>query len=175
MGMWNVMVDLETTGTDPAANAIIQISAVRFDLINKKVDASDMFDRCLAVPMSRSWDQGTIEWWSKHGDVLDSIMARQEPARDVVEAFHAWACKTPGASLWAKPITFEYPFLASYFRQYEKDMPFHYRYARDVNTYLWAKGHEDTSKFWDTIPWDGLDAHNALHDVLHQIRGVFNA
>lgn len=50
----DVMVDLETTGTSPDETAIIQISAVRFNLLTAEVDPN-VFDMCLTMPPGRYW------------------------------------------------------------------------------------------------------------------------
>jgi DNA polymerase III alpha subunit (gram-positive type) len=165
----NIMVDIETTGTSPDHAGIIQISAVRFDLEKKTVD-NDMFDRCLWLAPNRFWDEDTRAFWSKNARVLNDIVSRGEEPRVVLEAFAKWVGYN-GAILWAKPTTFEQPLLASYFRQFDIPMPFHYRNARDLATWVHAKG-LDMKELYARVPFDG-DEHNALHDVLYQIRLLF--
>lgn len=167
----NVMVDIETTGTAPDHAAIIQISAVRFNLENFSVD-NDMFDRCLWMAPGRYWDEDTRIWWQKHKHVLLHIQQRGEDPATVVREFAQWVGHS-GLRLWAKPTTFEYPLLSSYFRQFDVHNPFHYRYCTDVQSYAFGRG-KDIDELFKAIPFEG-DAHNALHDVLHQIRMVFEA
>jgi hypothetical protein len=173
----DVMVDLETTGTDPAHAAIIQIAAVRFDLETKDIDVNTMFDRTMWMAPGRFWSEDTREWWGRQkAGVLSNIQERSENPADVVRDFFAWAQEISFLApvrLWAKPTSFEFPFLQSYFQQFGYPMPFSFREAKDVNTYIFAKGHQP-HKFAKGIEFQG-DCHNALHDVLHQIKLVLNA
>jgi DNA polymerase III epsilon subunit-like protein len=171
------MIDIETTGTDPAHAAIIQIAAVKFSLETKEIDTASMFCRSLWIPPGRFWDENTRDWWGRQNqDILNGIYDRMEDPRVVMNEFFDWGNGlnlVMPARMWAKPISFEYPFLSSYFKQFDLHMPFHFRYAKDVNTFLFAKGH-DPSVFWRGVPPAG-DAHHALFDVLTQIHGVFLA
>jgi hypothetical protein len=172
----DIMVDIETGGTDPSHSPILQIAAVKFDLATKQVDATSMFDRCLRIPEGRFWDESTRAWWANQNQaVFQDIVSRAEDPKTVLIAFADWVgYQNPKpVKLWAKPISFEWAFIQGYFRQFEVPNPFHYRYGRDLNTYLEGKGVEDPFKFAKTIPFDG-DAHNALHDVLNQIKVLFS-
>lgn len=176
----DVMVDIETTGTHPEHNAIIQIAAVRFNAVNQTVDASDMFNRCLAVAPNRFWEESTRAFWQgKNLKVFQQIAASMEDPLTVLKAFQEWANKGRDAALdeplrfWGKPTSFDYSFMQSYFRQFNLHFPFHYRYARDMNSYLAGMlGNPDHPQI--DVPFTG-DQHNALHDVLHQIKTLFVA
>lgn len=174
----DVMCDIETTGISPDRAAIIQIAAVRFNLETRQVDAGDMFNRCLAVPPTRSWDEGTREWWlGKNRAVLQNIMGRQEEHREVIEAFAKWAgyYHDQPLRMWGKPTHFDYSMLASYFREFEVMNPFHYRHAMDQNSFL--RGLARTGEYQNferQLEFVG-DAHNAIFDCLHQIKVIFHA
>jgi DNA polymerase III alpha subunit (gram-positive type) len=163
------MVDIETTGTSPDHAGVIQISAVRFNLTDKTVD-NNMFDKCLWLPPMRYWEEDTRAFWAKHPRVLQEIIARGEEPGQVMRDFASWV-GYGGAIMWAKPNTFEFPLLSSYFKQFDIQNPFHYRYCTDVQSYVRGRG-RDIDEVFKSIPFEG-DAHNALHDVLHQIRMVF--
>ncbi len=173
------MVDIETTGLDPYRNHIIQIAAVPFNLHDKTIGQS-VFDQCLEPKMyARAWDEGTRDWWTgDKWDLYQSFVPRMRDPKDVMQDFQTWVLEQSISGtkirVWGKPQMFDVPFIESYFRQTEIKNPFHYRYARDLNTYIMAKGHEDVDAFWKDIPSVG-DAHNALHDCFYQIRGLFNA
>lgn len=175
--MFDYMLDLETTGLNANENGILQIACVRFNRLTKEVDPN-WFDQCLTLPTGRYWDEGTRDWWmDRNADVLRTILPRARPYRDVLAEFDAWVRQGSSImqkALWCKPTTFDYPFIAAYFRQMGLPMPFHYREAVDLNSYLLGRGHENRKAFWDTIPSDG-PAHNAIEDCLFQIRAVFNA
>jgi DNA polymerase III alpha subunit (gram-positive type) len=175
------MVDLETTGTDPSHNHIVQLAAVRFNIETKEIDAKEMFDRCLLpVGSSRFWDESTRTWWSQQkAGVLDDILFRGEDPKTVLLAFTNFLARTRSprpVRLWAKPISFEWPFLQSYMREYGVEMPIPYWNCEDLNSFIDGRSRVYRSRkdFWADIPFEG-DQHNALHDCIHQIKGAFAA
>jgi DNA polymerase III alpha subunit (gram-positive type) len=175
----DVMVDIETTGTDSSHSHMIQLAAVRFNIETKQIDTDEMFDRCLLpVGSSRFWDESTRIWWSQQkAGVLDDILSRGEDPRTVLLAFTDFLARTRSprpVRLWAKPISFEWPFLQSYMREYTVLMPIPYWNCMDLNSYINGRGHLDRKAFWAEIPFEG-DQHNALFDVIHQIKGAFAA
>ena len=167
-----VMSDYETTSTDPSHGAIIQISAVRFNLEHREVDPV-MFDQCLLMPGNRFWSEDTRDWWmAECPEVLDAIWPRMRDPLQVLSEFRQWVMRDlEGDSpvMWAKPIHFEFPFLQSYFRQYGLAMPFHYSEAQDLRSWCRALGHPNLDR---EIPFEGIK-HNALHDTLHQVQTLF--
>lgn len=170
--MNDVMVDIETTGTRPDRNSIIQIAAWKFDLGTLQVDPQP-FDRCLWPMRHRAWDEGTRSWWRKQGDTLKGIMARAECPRIVLQDFLEW-CPRP-ARLWAKPTSFEHPFLESHFHDAEIPYPFHYGTSVDVRS--WIRGllrRDDITDVEKAVEFVGAE-HDARWDTLHQLRIVFAA
>lgn len=165
------MIDLETTGTDPAHCAIIQIAGVAFNFEERDVSVK-MFDQCLLVPPSRYWEEDTRDFWAKHPEVLRQIWGRMRDARTVLTEFNAWVAEQSDGKepiLWAKPSHFEQPFLQNYYRHYEIASPFHYRMTEDLNSWCRARGRPTLSLEVDVQG----DAHNALHDTLHQVDVLF--
>lgn len=172
----DVMVDIETTGTQPDQTAIIQLAAVRFNLETKEVDPK-VFDMAMRMPPTRYWDESTREWWSKMPTVLDGIWSRMQDPKAVMQAFSDWVVRANPTEhrLWAKPISFEWPFLQGYFREFEVMNPFHFRTSNDLNTFIRARHFPEAPPNYEkTLPFQG-DEHNALHDVLHQIKVLFAA
>lgn len=175
----DVMCDIETTGTDYGRNAIIQISAVKFDYESEQV-SDDFFDRCLHVHPGREWDHDTRQWWVKQGPVLNQIQTRAEDPYTVIRSFYDWLLKDwprerpEGLQFWAKPTSFDHAFLSHYFKMFNLDMPCHYRHARCLNSFMAGmRGHPSHPKFEAGEPEFQGNAHNALHDTLHQIRLLF--
>lgn len=168
----DIMVDLETTGTRPETTNIIQIAAVKFNLRTGDVDPN-FFDRCMIPLPTRFWQEDTREWWSKMPDILDGIYRRMEPAKDVMQDFSNWAYNS--THLWAKPVSFEFPFIQSYFHELEIYNPFSFRLANDQNTFIRSRFFpEEAPPIEKELEFIG-DEHNALHDVLHQVKAVLEA
>lgn len=168
----DAMIDIETTGTSPDRTAMIQVAGVRFNLYERTVD-HHFFNRSLLMPPHRFWDEGTRQWWNqqKRG-VLQGIMDAAEDPRQVLQDFTDWGAMGGGdATFWSKPTTFDFMFIQSYVKDYELAMPWSFRRANDMNSFLRAL------YFPNPIPPTdiefGGDAHNALFDVLHQIKELF--
>lgn len=169
----DVMLDIETTGTRPETANIIQIAAVRFNLQTREID-TDFFNRCLLPLPQRYWAEDTRKWWSTKPETLNEIWDRMEPAQRVIEDFQKWVGHE-GPTLWAKPSHFEFPFLTSYFNDLGVPMPFHYRNVNDQNSWIRGRFHPLTPpQIEKELEFVGTE-HNALHDVLHQIKVVFKA
>lgn len=172
--MRDVMIDLETTGTSPDINAIIQIAAVRWDYETGEVGPA--FVASLDIPYGRYWDEGTREWWMQRPTTYAKIVESAMPAAEVFLRFAEW-CRDTGPALsgmqqrvWAKPIHFEWPFLQSYARQFGEDLPFHYRNAVDLNSFNRGLAGDPGAEPLDKkVEFDGTP-HDALDDVLHQIK-----
>lgn len=170
----DVMVDLETTGTDFGHCAIIQISAVRFNLREKLV-APDFFDRCLMIPQDRFWQEGGREFWIKRKELYGKIQSRMEDPLAVLRAFSEWVGGDgKNRVLWAKPSHFESPFLQNYFTRFDVRNPFFYRTTTDLNSFFRGLYYPDpVPDFERTLEFVG-ELHNGLHDTLHQLKVLFH-
>ncbi len=174
-GDWpDVMIDLETTGHRPDRNAILQIAAVRFDLLLGAIDADDMFNMCLKVPPHRFWQEVTRAWHLETEEKINHLQYMVDHAQDpreVIAKFIDWI----GVSkprLWAKPTHFDAPFLDSYVLDYGFDTPWKYWEVSNVRTWIEARYFPNKMRITQKeIQNDG--AHNALHDCIHQIDWLF--
>jgi DNA polymerase III alpha subunit (gram-positive type) len=172
--MLDVMVDIETTGTDPSINAMIQLAAIRFNWHTGEIDTENMFNLCLEIPGNRYWAEDTRGFWRSQPDVLESIMIRAQPAAWVMQKFNEW-CGVLPLRMWAKPISFEWPFIQSYAKQFHQELPFHFRDAIDLQSFIRGTRQNPGAKAFDKeVPFDG-PAHDAIFDVIHQIAVVFEA
>ena len=174
---FDVMVDIETTGTDPGQNAIIQLAAVRFSLETRELDTASMFNRCMFIPPRRFWDEGTRSWWGQQKrEILADIYARMEDPKTVLEAFSKWALESGSDQplrFWGKPTHFDYSFVQNYMNQFEVYNPFHFRWATDLNSFIRGRaGSSQVESFKNDFQGD---AHNALFDVINQIDCLFKA
>lgn len=174
----DIMVDLETTGTDPEHCAIFQIAAVKFDPVKRMVSPM-VFDRSLQFAPNRFWEEGGRQFWQKMPDIYKSLVERAEDPALVLKEFTTWVnsdyTDQGPARIWAKPIHFEWGFLSSYYRQFGMPMPFHYRTARDMNSYIGGlRSNPEHHNLDNEVPFEGPE-HNALWDVFHQIKVLFHA
>mgnify|MGYP000875925704 CR=1 FL=1 len=172
----DVMIDLETTGLLPDRAGILQIGAVKFNLKERTV-SPDMFYKSLTLPPHRFWEQSTQQWWLKQkSGQLQGILQKAEPYRDVINQLADWGYQNPGLRMWAKPTHFDYMFLASYFADEGLPNPFHYRVARDLNTYLEGIFYpNEVPKAITDMPFTGEGSHDALSDAIHQLEVLFLA
>lgn len=173
--MTDMMVDTETMGLNPGNHGLIQLAAIKFNFEERKV--GEMFDRCPAPLPFRSWQDSTREFWlGKNRRVYESIIMRQEAALPVYADFVNFADKDApegGYRFWAKPMSFDWNFVASHLEQLGLPMPFHYRLARDLNTFAAGMaGSPEHPNLESLVEFQG-DEHNALHDCAFQIDMLF--
>jgi DNA polymerase III alpha subunit (gram-positive type) len=168
--MTHVMVDLETTDTDPSRGGILQLAAIKFNLETGALGGT--FDRCPSLLRSRRWSDSTAQFWSGHNDIYQSFQARVEPAEQVFRDFADFVSADGALIFVAKPVKFDWPFLESHFNELQMDMPFaHWAYL-DMNSYILgaagavAMGQVSPAAFPDA---NNALAHNALYDCAHQI------
>lgn len=176
--MRDIMLDFETTGTNGHINGVVQIGAVKFDYMTGEV--GDIIDIPVQLAPDRMWDLGTMDWWRESPERLAHLrhcMATGVPAREGWQAFADWVGPKhiEPWRLWAKPITFEWAFLQSHCSQLDIKIPFHYRYARDINTHISALiGDPGANTYSINVPFEGMP-HNALWDSLHDMRCLLKA
>lgn len=170
----DVMIDIETTGLNPDRNAMIQLAGVKFNLATGEV-SQDFFFQSMEIPPHRFWDEGTRQWWyettGKRDVLINQIYPRMRDPREVMTEFCQWAMADGQLAFWSKPTHFDWPFIQSYCKDYNMSMPFHYRMANDMNTFIRARYFPEERPVLD-IPFQGSE-HNALFDCLHQIQELF--
>jgi len=174
--MTDMMVDLETTGKGPT-NGILQLSAIKFNYNTGEVGG--VFDRCPMLMPKRHWDCETRDWWfGKNREVFQGIIARQEPYLKVYHDFTAFCldgAPQGGFRFWSKPLSFDWPILADHYVQLDAPMPFFYRHARDLNTWIAAmRGNPEHPNMEAIVPFRG-EKHNGLHDCAYQIDMLLQA
>ena len=164
----DIMVDVETTGTNISTASIIQLSAVMFNLKEGVIGSS--FNNCLKMPEGSFWEPSTLNWWirdPKRRVILDEICKNAEDPKEVINNFIRWN-RVEGNVIhfWSKPSHFDYTLLDKYFRMYGYTNPFKYWKARDMRSYLLGL------VFPEPLPELKLEsdnAHNALADVKFQV------
>lgn len=175
----SIMVDIETTGLNPVHSHILQLSAVRFNMADKTIDHENMFNRTIMPIMPhRYWDEGTREWWlDTNPELLGKIINGGDLPENVFRDFKVFVEQTKAdepVRFWSKPLSFDYPFVDSYFKQLNMGIPFRYYRAVDLNSFILGRGHRNAQEFAGEVPFDG-EKHNAIFDVLYQIKLAFSA
>jgi hypothetical protein len=173
----DIMIDTETTGTVPEHCAMFQLVGVKFNLLTREV-SPDVFDEALGFAPNRYWQEGGRSFWQKMPNEYKEFVARAKDPGKVMQEFVAWVGKDQpdgGYRFWSKPLSFDWPFVEGYCRQYGIEMPFFYRVARDVNSYVSGlRGDPEHFDLDDVVPFEG-QKHNALWDAFHQINMLFYA
>lgn len=173
--MTDLMVDIETTGTDPERTAMIQLAAIPFNY--ETSDIGTPFNRCLDMPLNRYWSESTKRWWyesSEKRDVLQGIVSKAEDPFVVINDFVDFvrALDRP-VRFWSRG-QFDWSFVQSYCDQYGLAMPFSYSAHRDLRSFqAGLRGTVDEPDMrWLTMPGA---AHNALFDCVIQLKRLFSA
>jgi 3' exoribonuclease, RNase T-like len=172
--MTHIMVDTEATHTDPEEGGILQLSAIKFDPVMMRV--GETFDRCPALLPRRNWSDGTRKFWNGHRAVLDTIVARQEPAEQVFKDFIRF-CSDKSYVFVAKPVKFDWPFVESHCTQLGLPFPFAHHCYLDLHSYISGlRGTPFRTDIENEVPFPaGGSIHNALHDCAYQIDLLFAA
>lgn len=172
-----VMVDTETTHTDPDAGGIIQLSAIKFNL--ETLELGDHFDRCPAILPRRVWSESTKEFWQvKNRPHWLKIVEREEDPLPVYRDFSDWLradAPDGGFTFWAKPVKFDWPFIESQYLQLGLAMPFAHWNQMDLHSYIAGlRGDVRRTDIEKELPFNGVK-HNSLHDVAWQLDLLFHA
>lgn len=179
----DVMVDVETTGFDPAKNAILELSAIPFYPYPESMDIYSTFQMNMPIPYGREWDLGTKRWHEENDTRAYRKWVRGELSNpyDVIGAFLTWwdlkihryidgEQKQIKAYFWAKNPHFDYRFVKSYIDLYGFFDPI--KHNRVVDQHAFCAGimfpHEYVVP---DLPWYG-DPHNSLHDCEHQVAQI---
>lgn len=174
--MTDVMVDVETTGTNPSYAAVIQIGAIKFNYDTGHIGAT--FNRSLEMAPGRFWSDGTRQFWNNQPPhVLANILKAAEPPEQVLRDFSLFAtdgAPQGGFRFWSKPLSFDWPMIASHMEQYNMQMPFAFWQARDVRSFIAGLLGCPQNVNMDHITLAG-DAHNALFDCALQLKQLFAA
>jgi hypothetical protein len=172
----DLMVDIETGGTNGSRNPLLQIAARPFNLATMQVSRTT-FDRCLQIPKNRHWDEGTRNWWNDKPEkqkILREIMARAEWPLHVMEAFHHFGFSLGKKVRFWSNHTLDWDFIEAYFIDHNVENPFKYYNFRDLYSVIHGiQGGGEIDKALRPEE-DVNQAHNAMYDVDRQIQWLMN-
>lgn len=172
----DVMGDFETGGFDNSRNFVLSLGLVKFNL-KKRTVSPNFYYRAFTPQVNRCWNEGTREWWIQKLDVYQRMMAEAVDTKTALEEMIAWNDGRQ-ATFWAMPSHFDFPFLRQLCADYQLEIPFHYRLVNDMNSFLRGKHFPeefDPKPIWNSLGERNGDFHNALDDVLHQLKFLFKA
>lgn len=169
----HIMCDIETTGTNPDRNHIIQICAVRFNLKTGEYDPN-LFEICLDQNTTpwRSQGRSTMTWWQdpERQPIYDSIIEKSLDSKLAIQAFANWLGKER-LVFWGNRNGFDYMFLQSYFADCGVPFPFNFWDSKDLLSYTEGLCNGANVSF---IKKNSLEfvgqKHNAVDDTLHQLK-----
>lgn len=175
----DIMVDIETTGLQPHASAIIQIGAVPFNYDTGEIDTDNMFCMSLSMPKNRYWNSGTENFWLRdNAEVYMQIMEKAQAPDFVIRQFHQWCIDRltsteEGDLRWWSKGWMDHATVESYFLDANLDMPFNFRQAKDMRSFI--AGLNGSAVYVDPEVEKVGTYHNALHDALTQLKQLFKA
>jgi len=156
-----VMVDLETLGTDPGA-AIVAIGAVRFDVdggLGTEFGVSVSVEDCQSEGLHI--DAGTLEWWlGQSADAraqLEGGCSLDRALRDL----DSFVRETNPDAVWANSPAFDCEILRAAHDAVGRDCPWAYYQERDYRTL------RETLDCWPDREQSGT-AHDAVADARYQ-------
>lgn len=163
--MKQVMVDIETLGTDPGS-VILSIGAVRFN----KQKTGQTFYRAINVLDSilagLKVDEKTAAWWRTQPDEAVGPLYPQRPLKTTLAEFSSFV--TGHDTIWAKGPDFDLVLLDHAYRAAGLRVPWSFRNARDVRTILALSPKRKPVVDLGT-------KHMALDDAVYQARQVISA
>lgn len=168
----DVMLDLETMGTQPSA-AIIAIGAVEFDFTTKKVTRD--FYRPVTLKSSVTnggvMDPDTVMWWLEQSDSARAALKNGVHINEALMAFSSWLYENPlvgrdDVKMWGNGADFDNVVLATAYARSSLKQPWSFRNNRCYRTVKARYPH---------IPgnWTGV-AHNAVDDARNQAVHLMN-
>lgn len=160
----NLMIDLETLGTNPDA-PVISIGAVFFDKKELKEEFYATIDVKEQIALGRKVTGDTLQWWMSQDDAAKNVF--KEDARDVTTVLIEFIafCKTHVPRAWGNGSTFDISIMEDIFRQYDLTIPWQYFNVRDFRTFkqLFRKKLERAGTH-----------HNALDDAKYQANYIIH-
>lgn len=168
----NLMIDIETTSADIDSNVcpgILSIAAQTFSR-NGTSDSPYTFYRESSLQAIKAAglhiSESTMDWWKKRSIEMPSGDLSQN---DLITEFLAYTTRIRShiRFVWANGPQFDIAILRRHFKRMEYRWPFEYYEERDVRTVV-SEFMLKTGKRLPASP----DKHNALADVIHQIKAV---
>lgn len=162
-----VMLDLETLSVLPTA-CILTIGAVKFDPRTFDEPTDEFYIRINVdeqISLSRSVDDGTLEWWSKQPDHILNEALDPDNRISLNDFRHQFNRYLVGAGdIWTQGVMFDIGILENLYRQMQWNIPWQYWQIQDSRTIF--------KQFGDPRAKDRAVMHNALEDAKSQAKAL---
>ncbi len=167
----DVMIDLETLGTDNDAH-ILSIGAVVFDRVTGAIP-DEFYASNLTCEQGRKVDIDTVRWWMQQDkDAKDIFSGEPVTIGLALLELKRWFAESVCADdsrihplVWGNGSTFDISILTHACNQAGMEIPWRFWDVRDVRTVVdLAAGKVDKKSY----PFNGTK-HNALDDARHQV------
>jgi hypothetical protein len=165
--MTDIMVDLETLGTDSNA-VIVSISAVQFDMNTGEVGKQFEIGVDLKEQIAKGAiiDVDTVMWWLEQSkDAQQQLTSlKREPVNVVLNAFNHFIHKNKINNMWGNGATFDNVIIRNLYKRHDYAFQLPFWVDRCVRTYV------DTNDI-DTRDFKFVGIkHRGIDDCLHQIK-----
>lgn len=145
--MNDVMLDLETIGTDPDS-VVISVGAVRFDPHSDRLGEefmmviNDLSREDQVRNHGRFVSPSTVTWWmdqSRDAQRMSFGVQESRSTSEVLSEFGRFL--TPATKVWGNGASFDNVILAGLYKAYGRDVPWHFtmdRCYRTMKNMPWA-------------------------------------
>lgn len=164
--MKNLMIDIETLGTDPNS-VTLAIAAVEFD---KSGNIGRFFYRKIelqsALNLGLQIDEQTLIWWStQKPEIFKELFDDAQPIESVMQSFVKWF-NPEIKTVWANSPSFDLVIIKNILKKLNLPVPWNFYNERDFRTlkYLFKETTSEIDK--------PQNAHNAVVDCEYQIKCV---
>lgn len=174
------MLDVETTGTRPDLNHVIEISVVAFDPITQQRDEGITLNLS-KDQAGRGVDQQTLSWWKGQSEtvkqsVFKNFLLNDFDNRAELDKLNAYVLKhrDPCAKpvFWSKPLHFDYMFVQGIYKDLGVYFPFPYYITIDMWSYCAGLLNFDRA-IYESLKPERIDAHSSLADIHWQLDWLF--
>lgn len=157
----DMMVDIETLGTDPGA-VVLSIGAVLFDTNGTHDEFYREISMVSAQDAGLHIDADTLSWWLSQDESVQTVLEGGEPLEQVLTDFADFVPES--GTVWANSPKFDCLILESAFQAVEMEAPWTHSDLRDYRTLRSLDCAVEVLK-------SGSE-HNALDDARNQARLV---
>lgn len=162
--MSNVMLDIETLGTEPGA-AVVSVGAVRFDETGVGAEFMSLIDLESSEEAGLEIDAETLKWWLTQSDAAQEQLISEDDLDSVLSHLSEFIGE---AHVWANSPAFDCTILGHAYNAVDQEPPWRYTRCRDYRT---MREHPST---WPDIERSSVE-HDALDDARYQATMLIQA